>query len=50
MALFFVIARLLRSQPAWVVVAVALLPNILRPLTDQVVGPTRARFALRRWR
>lgn len=38
MALFFVIARLLRNQPAWVVVAVALLPNILRPLTDQVVG------------
>jgi len=38
MALFFVIARLLRNQPAWVVVAVALLPNVLRPLTDQVVG------------
>lgn len=38
MALFFVIARLLRNQPAWVVVAVALLPNIFRPLTDQVLG------------
>ena len=38
MALFFVIARVLRSQPAWVVLAVALLPNILRPLTDQVLG------------
>ncbi len=38
MALFFVIARVLRNQPAWVVVAVALLPNVLRPLTDQVLG------------
>ncbi len=38
MALFFIIARLLRNQPAWAVVAVALLPNILRPLTDQVLG------------
>ena len=27
--------RLLRNQPAWVVVAVALIPNIARPLTDQ---------------
>lgn len=35
MALFFVIARLLRNQPAWMVVAVALLPNIARPVTDQ---------------
>lgn len=35
MVLFFVIARLLRNQPAWVVVAVALIPNIARPLTDQ---------------
>ncbi len=38
MALFFAIARLLRNQPAWLVVAVALLPNILRPVTDQVLG------------
>mgnify|MGYP003584413602 CR=1 FL=1 len=30
-ALFFIIARLLRNQPAWVVVAVALVPNLLRP-------------------
>jgi uncharacterized membrane protein YcfT len=30
-ALFFIIAKLLRNQPAWVVVAVALVPNLLRP-------------------
>lgn len=35
MALFFVIAKLLRHQPAWLVVAIALLPNLLRPLTQQ---------------
>ncbi len=35
MALFFVIARLLRNQPAWVVVAVALVPNLLRPVTQE---------------
>jgi len=38
MAIFFVIARLLRNQPGWLVVAVALLPNILRPVTDQILG------------
>lgn len=38
MALFFVIARLLRNQPAWAVVAVALVLNLLRPLTDQFFG------------
>lgn len=38
MALFFVIARLLRSQPAWVVVAVATVANLLRPLVDQFVA------------
>ncbi len=40
MALFFVIARVLRSQPAWVVVAIALLPNLLRPAVDAVVADT----------
>jgi len=35
MALFFVVARLLRNQPAWVVVAVALVPNLLRPVTQE---------------
>lgn len=34
MALFFVIARLLRNQPAWLVVVVALVPNLLRPATQ----------------
>lgn len=38
MALFFVIARLLRNQPAWAVVAVAVLPNLLRPMVDQLVA------------
>ncbi len=38
MALFFVIARLLRNQPAWLVVVVAVLPNILRPVTDELLG------------
>jgi uncharacterized membrane protein YcfT len=38
MALFFVIARLLRSQPAWLVVLVALVPNLLRPLVDQALA------------
>lgn len=33
-ALFFVIARLLRNQPAWVVVGVAIVPNLLRPFTQ----------------
>jgi surface polysaccharide O-acyltransferase-like enzyme len=37
MALFFVIARLLRHQPAWVVVAVAVVPNLLRPEVDRIV-------------
>lgn len=32
-ALFFVIARLMRNQPAWLVVAVAVVPNLLRPAT-----------------
>jgi uncharacterized membrane protein YcfT len=35
MALFFVIAKLLRNQPAWVVVAVAVVPNLLRPFVGQ---------------
>jgi len=35
MALFFVIAKLLRNQPAWVVLAVALVPNLLRPFAAQ---------------
>ncbi|MEZ5184809.1 MAG: acyltransferase family protein [Candidatus Nanopelagicales bacterium] len=34
MALFFVLARLLRNQPAWLVVIVALVPNLLRPATQ----------------
>ncbi len=38
MALFFVVARLLRNQPAWLVVAVAIVPNLLRPLVDQMFG------------
>lgn len=35
MALFFVLAKLLRNQPAWVVLAVALIPNLLRPVVAQ---------------
>lgn len=35
MALFFVIAKLLRNQPAWVVVAVAVVPNLMRPFVGQ---------------
>lgn len=35
MALFFVIAKLLRHQPAWVVLAVALVPNLLRPFVHE---------------
>lgn len=35
MALFFVIAKLLRNQPPLVIVAVALLPNLLRPFVGQ---------------
>ena len=38
MALFFIIARLLRNQPAWLVVVVALVPNLLRPVTAEVIG------------
>ena len=38
MALFFVIARLLRNQPAWAVVAGALVLNLLRPFTDEFFG------------
>ncbi len=38
MAVFFVIARLLRNQPAWVIVAVAVVPNLLRPQVDQIVA------------
>lgn len=38
MALFFVIARLLRNQPAWIVVAIAVVPNLLRPVIDLVVA------------
>ena len=38
MALFFILARLLRNQPAWLVVAVAIVPNLLRPLVDQLFG------------
>ena len=38
MALFFVIAKLLRNQPAWVVVAVAVVPNLLRPAVDHIVA------------
>lgn len=34
--LFFVIARLLRNQPAWLVVAVAVVPNLVRPLTQDL--------------
>jgi surface polysaccharide O-acyltransferase-like enzyme len=33
--LFFVIARLLRNQPAWLVVAAAVVPNLVRPLTQE---------------
>lgn len=35
MAGFFVIARLLRNQPGWLIVAVALVPNVVRPLTHE---------------
>jgi len=38
MALFFIVAKLLRNQPAWLVVAVAIVPNLLRPLVDQIFG------------
>lgn len=34
LALFFVIAKLLRNQPAVVVVALAFLPNMMRPMTQ----------------
>ncbi len=34
-ALFFVIAKLVRNQPVWIVLAVALVPNLLRPFVHQ---------------
>ncbi|HQR80488.1 MAG TPA: acyltransferase family protein [Actinomycetota bacterium] len=37
-ALFFVIARLARRQPPWLVVALALMPNVLRPVVDVFVN------------
>lgn len=37
-AVFFVIAKLARRQPAWLVVAVALVPNLLRPAVDLFVN------------
>lgn len=35
MAVFFVVARLLRNQPGWLIVVIALVPNALRPLTQE---------------